>query len=175
MQSLKKYEGISPFDLKENIFDLLDNRWMLITAGSEQHFNTMTASWGGFGILWNKTVSFIFIRPQRYTHKFVESKDTFTLSFFSEKYRSVLNFCGSKSGRDYNKPKEAGLTPVITPNNSIAFGEASLILDCRKIYSDVIKNDHFIDSSIIDKVYPAKDFHTLYIGEITECYLTDNQ
>ena len=75
---------------KEDVFKLIDNDWMLVTAGTEDHFNTMTASWGGIGILWNRPVAFLFIRPERYTHEFLEVNERLSLSFFTEKYRKAL-------------------------------------------------------------------------------------
>ena len=54
-------------ELSFNPFTKISKQWMLVTAGSEEKSNTMTASWGGVGFIWNKPVSFIFIRPQRYT------------------------------------------------------------------------------------------------------------
>ena len=75
---------------KENAFDLIGKEWMLVTAGTEDKFNTMTASWGGVGILWNKPVAFLFIRPERYTHDFIEENDRLTLSFYGEEYRKAL-------------------------------------------------------------------------------------
>lgn len=170
MEKLSHFTELNPYKLDENVFNLLDVKWMLITAGTSEHFNTMTASWGGFGVLWNKSVVTIFIRPQRYTYKFVEENPTFNISFFEEKYKPALNFCGSKSGRDYNKVKETGLTPVISPNNNITFQESYLSIDCKKLYTDDLKPDRFIDKTIIDKVYPSKDFHRFYIGEIAGCY-----
>ena len=82
---------ISPYDLPGNVFTLIDKDWMLITAGTLDKFNTMTASWGGFGILWNEPVSFVFVRPTRFTYLFMEKNDFFTLSFFDHKYRKILN------------------------------------------------------------------------------------
>lgn len=171
MDSLTKYKNLDPFQLKDNIFDLLDNQWMLITAGNALNFNAMTASWGGFGVLWNKPVATIYIRPQRYTYQFVESSLNFNLAFFDEKYRKTLSFMGSKSGRDFNKPKETGLTPTITPCNNISFAEARLIIDCKKLYFGDLQPENFVESSLIEKIYPTKDFHRFYIGEITGCYL----
>lgn len=170
MEHLANYSEIDPYKLNENIFDLLDNQWMLITAGNSENFNTMTASWGGFGVLWNKSIATIYIRPQRYTFQFIEKNPTFNLSFFDERYRKALSFFGSKSGRDFNKPKETGFAPIITPNNNISFKEARLIIDCKKIYADDIKPDNFIENHLIDKIYPTRDFHRFYIGEIINCY-----
>ena len=96
------------------------------------------------------------------------------ISFFDKKYKPALNFFGTKSGRDYDKVKETGLTPVITPNNNITFQESYLSIDCKKLYADNLNPESFIDKSIIEKVYPSKDFHRFYIGEIAGCYLIDS-
>ena len=165
----KNYKFISPFELDENTFDLLDNQWMLILAGSKEKHNSMTASWGGFGILWNKPVAFVFIRPQRYTLQFVEQNDYFTLNFFEEKWRSALELCGSKSGRDIDKTKAAGLT-IAESLKAIAFQEARLVIECRKLYIDDIKPENFLDKEIISKHYPKSDFHRLFIAEITSVF-----
>ena len=74
----------------------------------------MTASWGGIGWLWNKTVAFVFIRPERYTYEFVEKNDYLTLSFLGEENKKIHAVCGSKSGRNIDKVKETGLKPVFT-------------------------------------------------------------
>lgn len=65
-----------------NPFTKIGSEWMLITAGDQSGYNTMTASWGGLGVLWGKNVATCYIRPQRYTKKFVDANDTFTLSFY---------------------------------------------------------------------------------------------
>lgn len=170
MENLTNWIDLDPYDINENTFNLLDKKWMLITAGTPEHFNTMTASWGEFGVLWNKSIVTTVIRPQRYTYKFVEDNPSFNISFFDKKYKPALNFCGSKSGRDYDKVKETGLTPVITPKGNITFQEAYLTIDCTKLYADDLKPERFIDNALIEKNYPAKDFHRFYIGEIVGCY-----
>ena len=175
MEKLNNWIDLDPYKLNENVFKLLDIKWMLITAGTPEHFNTMTASWGGLGVLWNKSIVTIFIRPQRYTYKFVEENPSFNISFYDKKYKPALNFCGSKSGRDYDKVKETGLTPTITPKGNITFQEAYLSIDCTKLYADNITPNSFIDKSLIDKIYPSKDFHRFYIGEIEGCYLIEEK
>lgn len=171
MNDLKNLQSISPFALKENVFDMLQDEWMLITAGDQGNFNTMTAAWGSFGILWRKPIAVIYVRPQRYTYKFTEEFDQFTLSFFGHNNcREALSFCGSKSGRDFDKPKETGLTAGITPQGNIAFQEARLVFDCRKLYADDIKPELFVDPKLDKSIYPTNDYHRFYIGEITGCY-----
>ena len=117
-----------------NPFTKIDKEWMLITAGDETKCNTMTASWGGLGELWNKYVSFIFMRPSRYTLKFVQNNDYYSLCFLSDDDRKILNYCGSHSGRQGNKIESAGLTPVF---NEAApyFEEAELVFICRKMHA----------------------------------------
>ena len=171
MNVLKDYTDLNPYQINENVFNLIDKKWMLITAGAPEHFNMMTASWGGLGVLWNKPMVTIFIRPQRYTYKFVEETSSFNISFFDKKYRSALNFCGSKSGRDYDKAKETGLTPALSPKNIITFEEAYLSFDCVKLYADNLQPNSFIDKTLIDKIYPSQDFHRFFLGEIVGCYL----
>lgn len=173
---MNKFSGFKQhdlFSLSENIFTLLDKDWMLITAGNNKDFNTMTASWGGFGILWRKPVATIYVRPQRFTYQFVEREEVFSLSFFGKGYRKALNICGTKSGRDCDKVSEAGITPVLTPGNSIAFQEARIILECKKLYADNIEPQLFIDGSIDGSIYPTKDYHRFYIAEITGCWLAE--
>ena len=156
-------------NITDNPFKMIGKDWLLITAGTEEKYNTMTASWGEVGVLWNKNVATIYIRPQRYTKEFVDSNDTFTLSVLLEEYRSALQFCGTKSGRDYDKAKETGLTPIEV-DGTVAFSQARLVLVCKKLYEDVIKPENFIDKSI-ESNYPIKDYHTMYIAEITAAYL----
>ena len=117
-------------DLTENFFEAIGKEWMLVTSGSKEKFNTMTASWGGIGFLWNKAVAFIFIRPERYTYEFIEKNDMLTLSFLGSGNRSIYNICGSKSGRDTDKIKECGLTVSGVGGVDPFFDEAVWVLVC---------------------------------------------
>src|SRR5512145_2101754 len=106
------FSEIKPDQLTDNPFKLINSDWMLITAGTKEKFNTMTASWGGLGVLWERKVGYIFIRPNRFTYEFVEAAPLFTLSFLNETHRKALQYCGTHSGRNTDKMKGAGLTPV---------------------------------------------------------------
>ncbi len=161
------HRKMKPELLTDNPFKLIGKDWMLITAGSPESFNTMTASWGGLGVLWERKVAACFIRPTRYTYEFVERSPNFTLSFFEEHYRKALNFCGTRSGRDTDKIKGAGLTPV-NESGFVYFAEARLVLACRKLYFQDISPDRFLDPAI-NGLYPQKDYHRMYVGEIVKC------
>lgn len=164
---------INPKDLDQNAIKLIGEQWMLITAGGPDNFNTMTASWGAMGELWYKPVAFLFIRPQRYTYEFVDNREMLTLSFLPEEYRSALRFSGSHSGRDTDKVAETGLTPFTTEAGNVAFREASIVLECRKLYKGNMKAEAFIDKTIIDKAYPGGDFHTTFVVEIVNAWVAE--
>ncbi len=159
---------IKPQDIKGNVFDAIGRKWMLITAGDKTGFNTMTASWGGMGVLWGKNVSFCFVRHERYTYGFMEKGDYYTLSFYGEEYREQLNLCGTKSGRDIDKVKETGFTPVFADCGAPYFAEAELVLVCKKLYSEEFKPELFVDPSVREACYPDEDYHRAYVGEIIE-------
>ena len=162
------FQKIKPEEIKDNCFRLFNEDWTLIAAGNSKKYNMMTASWSGLGVLWNKRVVFIFIRPTRYTYEFTEESDIFSLNFFTEEYRSVLNLCGSKSGRDIDKMKEPGLTPF-EENGCVYFKEARLVLVCKKIYHQDLNPAQFLDPHI-ESHYANHDYHRMYIGEILSAY-----
>lgn len=156
-----------PEDIKDNPFKLIGGDWMLITAGDMKSFNTMTASWGGLGVLWDKNVAFCFVRPTRHTYGFMNSNETFTLSFFDERFRSVLTYCGSHSGKHVDKIQKCGITPVAGAADDVYFAEARLVLECRKLYYTDIDPSSFLAQTLVD-VYPEKDYHRMFIGEIVK-------
>jgi flavin reductase (DIM6/NTAB) family NADH-FMN oxidoreductase RutF len=159
--------GFHEIDVKKltaSPFSLIGDVWFLLTAGGENAYNTMTASWGGMGVLWGKNVVTSYIRPQRHTLSFIENEDLFTLCFFDETYRDALKYCGSHSGRDVDKAKETGLTPVFDRGTTY-FAEASLVLICKKMYKQDFDPACFLDPAI-EKNYANKDYHRMFIGEI---------
>ena len=155
---------IDPTALSCNPFTLIGKEWALLSAGDASGFNMMTVSWGNMGVMWNKNIVTAFVRPQRYTKGFIDRSDKFTLSFYEEELRPALALCGSKSGRELNKAKAAGLTRVFE-NGTVYFQEAKLVLECRKIYADKIRPEGFLTEEIAAS-YPEKDYHIVYMGEI---------
>lgn len=167
------YTKVKAMDIERNAVTLVAKDWMLITAGNETSFNTMTASWGALGELWAKPVFISFVRESRYTHQFIEANDHYTLCFFDEEYREKLQLLGSKSGRDTDKIKESGLTPVATPKGSMAFEEASMIIECKKLYSAPFLPEEFDDKEIFTSIYSGHEssMHTQYIGQIVNVWV----
>lgn len=163
------FRVVEPYQLKDNVFKLIEKEWMLVAAGTPGAFNMMTASWGGWGSLWNRLVTFAFVRPQRYTYQFMESSAFFTLNFFTEQYHDALMFCGTRSGRDYDKAAKTGLTPAFAGEEGVYFEESRLVVMCRKIYAQDLDGEFFVDPAIDQEVYSLKDYHRMYIGEIVRC------
>ncbi len=165
-QTMHKFLEIQPEQWNENVFSKIGREWMLVTAGDRQRFNTMTASWGGLGVLWNANVSFAFVRPTRYTYEFMEENREYSLSFLGRGQRQALQICGTQSGRDADKVGRAGLTPCFE-ERAPYFAEAETVLICRKMYTQDLDPSRFLDPTIASH-YAAKDYHRMYIGEIVK-------
>lgn len=165
------FKEISIEELDINPFSYIGDKWMLITAGNQSKVNTMTASWGGLGVLWNQPVATAYIRPQRYTKEFVDQEKCFSLSFFDD-HKKELGYLGRVSGRDEDKISKMNLHTTFL-DNVPTFEEASLVLIVEKLYEDKIKEESFLNKDLINKNYPQKDFHTVYIGKIKKVYIKD--
>ena len=165
-------EKINVKELNDNVFETIGKEWMLVCAGNKDKFNMMTASWGCLGWLWNKPVAVVFIRPERFTHGIIEENEFMTLSFLgnSEEARKIYNFCGSKSGRDFDKAKETGLTHVENDNGCIGFEQSRLTLECRKLYKDNMTAEKFLDKDLLQWYGAKGGFHDVYVVEITNAY-----
>ena len=148
-----------------NPFTAIGDDWMLVTAGDAASHNTMTASWGGLGVLWGAPVATCYIRQSRYTKEFVDGSDLFTLSFLDP----------AVSGRDEDKIKAAGLTPVAV-DGTTTFAEARLTLVCRKAYATYLGPEGFVaqpGTADDARWYQDHDYHTMYIGKIEHAYVAE--
>lgn len=167
------FKKIQLSELSFNPFEKIGKQWMLITGGTSEKFNTMTASWGQLGILWNRNVLTCYIRPNRYTYEFVENGDTFTVSFLGEEYRKALSFCGANSGRDCDKMAETGLSGTEL-DGSVGIEQAELVFVCRKLYSyDMCAEGFLTDDGIPDRFFATDPYHRAYIGEIVGVYVKE--
>lgn len=160
------HKEISIKELNVNPVTMFSDGWAILTAGSENDCNGMTVSWGAIGEIWGKAAMFVFVRPQRYTHDFCEKSDYFTVSCFGGKEREALSFFGSKSGRDYDKFRETGLT-ANADGDYVYCDEAELVFLCKKSAKTILQPENFFDSAIND-CYKANDYHDIYVGEIVK-------
>lgn len=162
--------NINPKDLNENVFRLFDDKWALAAAYDKDRkeglpYNALTVSWGGMGVLWNKNVFFCFVRPQRYTKEFMDKADKITVSFFGEEMKKALSYCGTHSGRDGDKLKQAGFDARVE-DGAVYFDTAHITVVGKKLFCADMKQADFVDKAVMEKNYPNCDYHTVYVCEI---------
>ena len=163
-------------ELNINPITEISDGWMLLTAGTEGNYNTMTCSWGHIGAIWGHgrgaATAICYVRPQRYTKEFMDREPLYTLCFFPEGYKKQLGYLGSHSGRDGDKVAAAGLTPIHGDGYTY-FAEAKLVLVCRKLYQAPLVEEGFHDKSVQEANYPNRDLHDMYIGEIVKIFAAE--
>ena len=159
------FKEIKAEQLQDNAFQMIGKDWLLVSAGNPEKANAMTASWGGVGIMWGKNVAYLVIRPQRFTKKFIDSEETVAVNVLPESFRDVYKYMGSVSGYQEDKIAHSQLT-TLYDGQTPYFEEARLVLLCKKLFAQDYKPESFLDQSILERWYPDKDYHTLYICEI---------
>lgn len=174
------FHEIKPNELKENTFNLFAKDWFLMTAEKEGKVNTMTVGWGGFGVMWKKDVVFVAVRPERYTHEFLEASDTFSLTVFDPSFKKQLAYCGIVSGRTEDKIAKCGFT-VLHDGETPYFEEARMSFTCRKLCTTPLRPEDFMDSEFAGKWYGGENnangegggYHLIYIAEIEKILVKD--
>ncbi len=158
-----------PIDMLDfNPFQKIGKEWMLITAGNKEKANTMTASWGGVGVLWGKNVVFAFVRDTRYTKEFIDREESFSLTFLDEKYKSALKYLGAVSGRDEDKIGGARMHLDYYQDKTPYIDEGNLVIVCKKMSATRITDEQFISEGLKEQWYADGNMHTMYVGEIIE-------
>ena len=163
------FKEISAREIEGNLIKMIADEWMLISAGEEGAYNMMTASWGFAGEMWGNDAVVIAVRPQRYTMEFIDKHDTFALSFYGDN-KAIHKVCGSKSGRDTDKTKETGLTPIFD-NDTVYFNQARLVIVCKKQYVGRLQKENFIDQTTL-KWYDD-DYHYMIVGKIEKVLVAE--
>lgn len=172
---MNNFKEVNIAEFQTKPFEIFGKDFMALCAGSEQNgCNAMTIAWGHLGSLWERgshanrlpTVT-CFVRPSRYTKEFIDREPYFTLCAFKPGDKKALGYLGSHSGRDGDKFKAAGLTPVFK-DNTVYCAEAETVYICRKLYAAPLQEESFIDRELVEFNYPNRDFHTLYIGEVVK-------
>ncbi len=174
---MNSFTEISPYEIAKNPIHSIGKDWMLVSAADDsdsadfgKNYNTMTASWGGVGVLWGRPVAYVFIRPERHTYSFTEKSPYMTLSFFDGERKEDLAYCGKFSGRDVDKAAKCGLTPIfesLDGGRSVYFAEASTVLCLKKMYAAPISREAFL-SPVIEPYYKTDGLHQMYVCEITK-------
>lgn len=161
-------KAIDPISFSIKPHDLFHNKTCLLTCGDfgAGIFNTMTIGWGSIGTMWSKPFVMVAVRPSRFTFEFMEKFNDFTVTSFPDAFKSALTLLGTKSGRDGDKIKQSGLTPIAANCTlSPSFLQATISIECKKNYWQDLDHTHFLDQSIY-KHYSDEDYHRIYFGEI---------
>ncbi|MBQ6479195.1 MAG: flavin reductase [Erysipelotrichaceae bacterium] len=158
-------------EFKTDIFSQYDKKWALVCAGTMKKHNAMTISWGGMGTLWGRPVVTVYVKPCRYTYEFMNDNEYFTVSFYPEENRKALSVMGKLSGRDMDKEKEAGITPVDL-GKAVTYQEAEVTILCKKIYAQDLETDK-MPPEVVDRYYMTEAPHRMFIGEVVEIRQTN--
>lgn len=169
------FKQISPKEIPDSVFTLAGEEFAVVTAGKKDNYNSMVSSGGGLGLLFKKPGTWCIIRKDRYTLEMIKKENTYTLSYFPNKYKEEVLFLGSKSGRDSEKMKEVKLTSVQTPSGDISFKEARLVIQCKLIQITTPNPDDFYIQDARDYIKEAykepKDYRQYVFGEITNVWV----
>ncbi|MFW6207475.1 MAG: flavin reductase family protein [Spirochaetota bacterium] len=146
---------------------------LFLTTKNEKT-NTMIIGWGGINVYFRRPIFIVPVRLSRYTHELIEASTHFTVSVpRSGELTKAIEFCGSKSGRDYDKFAECNLTPVPGRETDVpVVGECRLHYECQIIYKQHMQSDK-LNPNIDAEVYPNSVYHSFYFGQIVACYSTD--
>jgi Conserved protein/domain typically associated with flavoprotein oxygenases, DIM6/NTAB family len=170
---MEQFKTVNPSELSENVFNLIGDEWMLIGASKpDGTFNMMTASWGQMGIMWGAPSVTCLIRKTRLTYEYTEASPTAAFSFFGDDCRDQLGRLGSKSGREIDKMRDSGLTPVVE-DGTVWFKEARLVIFGRKFYAHDLIPAQFQIPGLCDSIYPEKNYHRVYTYAIEKIIIKD--
>ncbi|WP_295935493.1 flavin reductase [uncultured Alistipes sp.] len=168
------FTQIDPTGIPADVFTLVGKDFTVLTGGTSEHYNSMVASWGGWGVLFNKPATWCFLRANRYTLELIRKHNTYTMSYFDDEYKVDIMPFGMKTGRDGDKMKDTKLTAVETPSGNMTFKEAKLIIECRLTEVTTVSPDDFRTEegrSFVEGGYAeAKDYHKIVFGEITNVW-----
>ncbi len=171
------FRQISPEEICDsyNVFTMVGKDFFAITAGKEDHCNSMIGSGGGFGLLFKKPITWCVLRADRYTLELILKEQTYTISYFPDEYKKQMLFLGSKSGRDSEKMKEVELTSIQTPDGDMSFKEARLIIECKLTQITTPNPNDFYAQEAKDYIKEAykeeTDYRKYVFGEITHVWV----
>lgn len=165
------YKDIRYNELTKEMFEQLEKGAFLTTKVKDK-VNTMTIAWGGVSFVWHKPVFVAYVRYSRDTYDMLENGNEFTINVpLTTNMKKELAFCGTKSGRDYDKISECGLS--LLPGRTIdtpVIKECDLHFECKVIYKQAMEPG-MVPQEIKDKYYKDYNYHVIYYGLITDSYL----
>lgn len=171
----KKFSVEEAFEEDNGEHQLSGFQWFrdaqLLCAGNKEKSNAMTIGWGGIGTLWRKTALTVYVAEKRYTKEFMDDSEYFTVMSFDVKDSKVLNYMGTKSGRDGDKAQALGLHTAYTANGTPYYTEATMVIECKMMYAAPFDPQGF-RGDVPKQMYanfPA-GIHSMYIGEVVNAW-----
>jgi flavin reductase (DIM6/NTAB) family NADH-FMN oxidoreductase RutF len=146
--------------------------FLVVKSKVDRKINLMTIGWAAFGFMWRKPIMTVMVRKSRFTHHIIEKASSFTVNIPTNDLEEALNFCGTKSGRDFDKFKECNLS--IIPAQKVdtpVINFQGFHYECKIVYKSIMNPD-FLCQEYKEDVYADNDYHTFYFGEIAACYKT---
>ena len=143
----------------------------LLAAGDNVKSNAMTIGWGAIGTLWQKPALTVYVAEKRYTKEFMDKAEYFTVMSFDVEHSKVLNYMGTKSGRDGDKAQALGLHTAYTANGTPYYLEATMVIECKLMYAAPFEPNGF-KSDVPRNMYsrfPA-GIHSMYICEVVNAW-----
>jgi len=162
-------QGVNEQEIAQQVMkQIKEGAFLVVQAGEE--INLMTIGWALLGYVWRRSTMMIAVRNSRFTHGLIEKADSFTVGVPTGNMGKELNFCGTKSGRDYDKFKECRLSTTKSKKvSSPLLNIPEYHFECQILYRTAM--DPKFMAKGLESIYPAKDYHTLYFGEILACSL----
>ena len=169
------YRHFEKVDIKSDLGSLFGNRVYLGTAGTPAAYNTLTLGWGATGILWSRPVAIVYIRETRFSYRFFEASDIFTLSWYPKQYlQPVIKVFGGTSGRDTDKEKLSGFTPVETPDGGVTYLQADKVVICRKLMRQPVPQE-FVPKNHQGRLNQDGRIHIQYTGGVLSIWKKKTQ
>jgi flavin reductase (DIM6/NTAB) family NADH-FMN oxidoreductase RutF len=149
------------------ILDSLKRKGLLLTStGKSRRANVMTIGWANIGILWYRPFFIAYVRKSRYTHELLEETGDFTVNVPPDNFDDVIEYCGTRSGRNVDKVKELGLkiedSRIV---KSPGLAASPVTLECKIVFKKEIESND-VPSHVRDRFYSKDDYHTCYFAEI---------
>lgn len=191
VSKLKGFKEIDPWDLQENVFQIIGKDYMELVMGNRtEGANAMTAAWGGLGVFWNLPVAYVLVRGEkyRYSRHLMDQEPLFSVCFLDDEHNKAKGYLGTAHGwDDPNKIETAGLhtgwcglelthdaekglgTHVHTP----FIEESSLVLICETVCVQELPEECYKDKALWEQFYTTQDQHCMYIAEIKAAFVKE--
>jgi len=167
-------KNVNYLSITEEVMHQIKSKGAFLVAKFKdgEKINIMTIGWAAIGFMWKKPIMTVMVRKSRFTHHIIEKASSFTVSIPTDDLKEVLNFCGTKSGRDVDKFKECNLTIVTAQKvDTPIINISGFHYECKIVFKSEMNPD-LLCKEYKEDVYADNDYHTFYFGEIVACYKT---